>query len=88
MLQKKSGLVINAAAFNHPYIVTIYDINEHEEQIYIAMEYVESRQPELDIFLQFFFQQGHDLEKVSYDPVIGFFKYRSFRIFINSYNYF
>ena len=30
-----------AAAFNHPNIVTIYEINEHEDQTYIAMEYVE-----------------------------------------------
>jgi serine/threonine protein kinase/Tfp pilus assembly protein PilF len=29
------------AALNHPNIVTIYEINEHEDQTYIAMEYVE-----------------------------------------------
>jgi serine/threonine-protein kinase len=32
-----------AAALNHPNIVTIYEINEYEDQIYIAMEYVEGR---------------------------------------------
>jgi serine/threonine protein kinase len=30
-----------AAVLNHPNIVTIYEINEHEDQTYIAMEYVE-----------------------------------------------
>ncbi|MCK4835871.1 MAG: protein kinase, partial [Candidatus Aminicenantes bacterium] len=30
-----------AAALNHPNIVHIYEINEHEDQTYIAMEYVE-----------------------------------------------
>jgi non-specific serine/threonine protein kinase len=30
-----------AAALNHPNIVTIHEINEHEDQTYIAMEYVE-----------------------------------------------
>ena len=30
-----------AAALNHPNIVTVYEINEHEDQTYIAMEYVE-----------------------------------------------
>jgi len=30
-----------AAALNHTNIVTIYEINEHEDQTYIAMEYVE-----------------------------------------------
>jgi serine/threonine-protein kinase len=32
-----------AAALNHPNIITIYEINEYEEQIYIAMEYVEGK---------------------------------------------
>jgi non-specific serine/threonine protein kinase len=32
-----------AAALNHPNIVTIYEINEHEDQTYIAMEYVEGK---------------------------------------------
>jgi serine/threonine protein kinase/Tfp pilus assembly protein PilF len=30
-----------AATLNHPNIVTIYEINQHEDQTYIAMEYVE-----------------------------------------------
>jgi len=32
-----------AAALNHPNIVTIYDINEHKDQTYITMEYVEGQ---------------------------------------------
>jgi serine/threonine protein kinase len=32
-----------AAALNHPNIVTIHEINEHENQTYIAMEYVEGQ---------------------------------------------
>ena len=29
------------AALNHPNIVTVYEVNEHEDQMYIAMEFVE-----------------------------------------------
>ncbi|MEN8221825.1 MAG: protein kinase [Acidobacteriota bacterium] len=32
-----------AAALNHPNIVTIHEINEYEDQTYIAMEYVEGK---------------------------------------------
>ena len=32
-----------AAALNHPNIITIYEINEHEGQTYIAIEYVEGK---------------------------------------------
>jgi serine/threonine protein kinase/Tfp pilus assembly protein PilF len=32
-----------AAALNHPNIVTIYEINQHEDQTYIAMEHVEGQ---------------------------------------------
>ena len=32
-----------AAALNHPHIVTIYEVNKHDDQTYIAMEYVDGR---------------------------------------------
>ena len=32
-----------AAALNHPNIVTVYEIDEHEERIYLAMELVAGR---------------------------------------------
>jgi non-specific serine/threonine protein kinase len=32
-----------AAAINHPHVTTIYEINEHEDQTYISMEYIEGQ---------------------------------------------
>jgi serine/threonine protein kinase/tetratricopeptide (TPR) repeat protein len=32
-----------AAAINHPHVTTIYEIDEHEDQTYISMEYVEGQ---------------------------------------------